>query len=108
MQFHTATVSALRQWSSTMQSVPILATPDARMLTNSTYHLTPTTPCPPGRHPDGSAEAVHAGGDGAGADGAEPVQGAVHGTPGGRQVGTAGTCPAGGGGGDWVGGFAVV
>ena len=35
---------------------------------------------------DGAAEAVHAGGDGEGADGAKPVQGAVHGAPGGRQV----------------------
>ena len=35
---------------------------------------------------DGAAEAVHAGGDGAGADGAQPVQGEVHGAPGGSQV----------------------
>ena len=35
---------------------------------------------------DGAAEAVHAGGDGEGADGAQPVQGALHGAPRGRQV----------------------
>ena len=35
---------------------------------------------------DGAAEAFHAGGDGEGADGAKPVQGALHGAAGGGQV----------------------
>ena len=35
---------------------------------------------------DGAAEALHAGGDGEGADGTQPVQGALHGAAGGCQV----------------------
>ena len=39
-----------------------------------------------GRRSDGPAQAVHARGDGAGADGAQPVQGAADGAAGGRAV----------------------
>ena len=39
-----------------------------------------------GGGPDGPKEEVHQGGDGSSADGAKPVQGALHGASGGRQV----------------------
>ena len=50
------------------------------------YNAPVTLPCPAGRRADGAAEAVHSSRDGAGAHGAEPVQGALHGVAGGSQV----------------------